>query len=152
MIFDRVCGHASLDEGTTWLSAYFAAATGEELGWQGYAIYRLRNRWNALEASIIVGAAWAAWHVVPFTQSHQAPTWIVWQCLGMVPFRILTVLLYNNTGRSVFAAIIFHATANVSQFMFPNYGSHHDPFIAWLILTLMAVMVTFLWGPETLAG
>ena len=123
--------------------AFLVAAAGEELGWQVYAIDRLQYRWNALEASIIVGVVWAAWHIVPFMQSHHTPTWIVWQCLGMIPFRILTVWLYNNTGRSVFAAIIFHATANVSQFLFPNNGSHYDPFIACLILTLTAVIVTF---------
>jgi hypothetical protein len=49
------------------------------------------------------------------------------------------------------AAIVFHATSNVSQFLFPNYGSHYDPFIAGLTLTLTAAGVAVLWGPETLA-
>jgi hypothetical protein len=66
----------------------------------------------------------------------------------MVPFRILIVWIYNNTGRSVFAAIEFHATANVSQFSFPNYGSHYDPLVVGLILTLMATVVTFVGAPE----
>jgi hypothetical protein len=69
----------------------------------------------------------------------------------MVPFRILIVWIYNNTGRSVFATIVFQATANVSQFSFPNYGSHYDPRVAGLILAFTAAMVVFLWGPQTLA-
>ncbi|MGB7923344.1 MAG: hypothetical protein WCF57_08870 [Pyrinomonadaceae bacterium] len=69
----------------------------------------------------------------------------------MFPFRILIVWLYNNTGRSVFAASLFHAKSNVSQFSFPNFGSHYDPFLACIILTFAAGAVTFLYGPEALA-
>jgi uncharacterized protein len=130
---------------------FLVSATVEQVGWQGYAIDRLQGRWNALEAGIIVGVVWAIWHVVPLMELRQTPTWIAWQCLGMVPFRILIVWIYNNTGRSVFAAIVFQATANVSQFSFPNYGSHYDPFVVGLILTFMAAIVTLVWGPETLA-
>jgi hypothetical protein len=65
----------------------------------------------------------------------------------MLPFRVLIAWLYENTGRSVFAASLFHATSNVSQFSFPNYGSHYDPLVACLILTLAAAAVTFFFGP-----
>lgn len=130
---------------------FFFAGACEESGWQGYAFERLYVRWNALEASLILGAAWAVWHVLPLAQSRRAPAWIVWQCLGMLPFRVLVVWLYNNTGRSVFAASLFHATSNVSQFSFPNYGSHYDPFVACVILTFTAAAVIFLFGPKTLA-
>lgn len=130
---------------------FFLAAIGEEGGWQGYAIDRLQDRWNALEASIILGIVWAIWHIVPFMQSHQTLTWIAWQCLGTIVARILIVWLYNNTGKSVFATVLYHAMSNVSVFLFPNYGSHYDPFITWLIMAFTAAIVIFAWGPETLA-
>jgi membrane protease YdiL (CAAX protease family) len=130
---------------------FLLSAAFEQVGWQGYAIDRLRGRWNALEAGLIVGIVWAIWHVVPLAEAHRAPTWIAWQCLGMVPFRVLIVWIYNNAGRSVFATIVFQATANVSQFSFPNYGSHYDPLVVGLILAFAAATVVFLWGPETLA-
>lgn len=123
---------------------FFVAAAGEELGWQGYAIDPMQNRWGALKASVILGLVWAIWHIFGFVQSNHTATWIVWQSLAMVPFRILIVWLYNNTGKSVFAATVFHATSNVSQFLFPNYGSHYDPFIPLLILAFTAAIVTFL--------
>ncbi|HWT02832.1 MAG TPA: CPBP family intramembrane glutamic endopeptidase [Pyrinomonadaceae bacterium] len=134
-----------------FLLLFFVAGACEELGWQGCAFDRLRGQRSALEVGLILGAAWAACHVVPLAQASRAPSWIVWQCLGMFPFRILIVRVYNNTGRSVFAASAFHATSNVAQFSFPNYGSHYDPFIAWLILTCAAAAVALLWGPQTLA-
>ena len=134
-----------------FLVLFFVAGACEELGWQGYAFGRLRGRRNALEASLILGAVWAAWHFVPLAQTQRTPAWVVWQCLGMFPFRVLIAWLYNNAGRSVFAVSLFHATANVSQFSFPNYGSHYDPFVACVILTFAAAAVTSLWGAETLA-
>jgi membrane protease YdiL (CAAX protease family) len=38
---------------------FFMGAIGEELGWMGYAIEPLQNRWGALKASIILGFIWA---------------------------------------------------------------------------------------------
>lgn len=57
----------------------------------------------------------------------------------------LTVWLYNNTGRSLFAVIVFHATFNVSFAVFPNYGSHWNPAVAGAITAIAALIVTFLW-------
>lgn len=82
--------------------AFMISGAGEELGWQGYAFPRL-PRWSALKAGIVLGLVWGTWHVVPLLQAHRAPAWIAGQALGMIPFRILIVWLYNNTGRSVFA-------------------------------------------------
>jgi uncharacterized protein len=130
---------------------FFIAALGEELGWQGYAIDRLQSRWNALEASIIVGTVGAVWHIVPLIQAHHASTWIAWQCINIVVTRIFIVWLYNNTGRSIVAAICFHAVYNISTLILPTYGLEYDPFIATIIMAGAAAVVIFLWGPETLA-
>lgn len=130
---------------------FFIAALGEEVGWQGYAIDPLQERWNALAASVILGTVWAVWHIVPLIQANRPPMWIAGQCMGMVATRILIVWLYNNTGKSVFAAILFHATNNVTTVLLPSYGWHYDPLVAFLTLAVAALIVTFLWGPETLA-
>ena len=98
-----------------------------------------------------MGAVWGIWHAVPYLQAERPAAWIAWQCLGSVASRVLLVWIYVNTGRSVFAVILFHATINLSVFLFPNYGSHYDPFIVCLIVTFMAGAVAVLWGPSTLA-
>jgi membrane protease YdiL (CAAX protease family) len=132
-------------------AVFFIAALGEEGGWQGYVMDPLQDRWNALTASIIVGIVWAGWHFIPFLQMNRTPTWIVWQGTGMVMARILTVWIYNNTGKSVFATILFHAMNNVATVLLPGYGWHYDPFLALVITTMTAGIVAFLWGPKTLA-
>jgi membrane protease YdiL (CAAX protease family) len=130
---------------------FFIAALGEEVGWQGYAMDRLQDRWSALTASIAVGIVWAAWHCVPFIQMDRTPTWIACQGLSIVVARILTVWIYNNTGKSLFAAILFHAMNNVATVLLPSYGWQYDPAVGLIITVVAAAVITFLWGPETLA-
>jgi membrane protease YdiL (CAAX protease family) len=129
----------------------FVGALAEELGWSGYAIDPLQDRWDALRAGILVGLVWAAWHVVPLVQAHRSPAWIGWWCLGTIAMRVLMVWLYNNTGKSVFAVALFHAVSNLAWQSFPIHGSHWDPRVHGVIMALAAAVVTIVWGPRTLA-
>jgi membrane protease YdiL (CAAX protease family) len=132
------------------LPAFFIAALGEEVGWSGYVIEAMQDQWNALKASILLGLVGATWHIVPFAQADRSQTWIAGQCLTLVASRVLLVWLFNNTGKSVFAAAMCHAMVNVSWQLFPNFGSHYDPRITGLITAFVAVIVTVIWGPRRL--
>lgn len=132
------------------LLLFFVGALGEEMGWSGYVIDPMQERWGALGAGILVGLVWAAWHIVPLLEAHRSPPWIAWWCFFTVAFRVLIVWLYN-TGKSVFAAAVCHDTNNVSWQLFPIHGSYYDPRVASLIVTFVAVLVTAIWGPRTLA-
>ncbi len=129
---------------------FFIPAACEEVGWMGYAVDPMQERWSAFTASFILGSVWALWHVIPWLEAN-TPAWVAGQCFSTIGLRILIVWLYNNTGRSVFAAIVFHDMINVSEFLFPNYGSHYDPVISGAITAVIVVIVTFFWGPKTLA-
>ena len=59
------------------------------------------------------------------------------------------VWLYNNTGKSILAGILFHAMINVSEFSFPNYGSYYNPLISTIIFATVAAIVVFLGSPKT---
>jgi membrane protease YdiL (CAAX protease family) len=132
-------------------AVFSIAALGEEIGWQGYAVDPLQRRWNALASSVLLGMVWAGWHLVPLAQAGRAPDWIAWQCLTLVVARIIVVWLYSNTGKSVFAAILFHAMCNVSTVLLPGYGWHYDPRVGFGVLAVTAAIITYLWGPKTLA-
>jgi membrane protease YdiL (CAAX protease family) len=130
---------------------YFIEAVGEELGWMGYANDPMQNRWGALKASLIFGVVYAIWHSFSFIQTQNPLNWIVWQTLSMIPLRVLIAWIYNNTGKSVFATILVHAMYNISWSLFPNNGSHYDPFVTGLISLLAAGLAIFGWGAKTLA-
>ncbi len=131
--------------------AFFIAALGEELGWSGYVTDPMQDRLGALRASIVLGLVWAAWHVVPLMQAHRSPAWIAWWSVGTVAARVVIVWLYNNTGKSVFAAALFHTTVNVTWQLFPIHGSFYDPRVTGLTMTCVATIVAIIWGPRTLA-
>lgn len=130
---------------------FFIEALTEEVGWQGYAFDPLQERWNALTASIVLGFVWAIWHTIPFVQMHQTANWIVWQSINILVTRIIIVWLYNNTGKSLFAAILYHSMNNVSTILFTSFGLIYDPMFTTVILIAIALTVTLLWGSKTLA-
>jgi uncharacterized protein len=87
---------------------------------------------------------------VPLLQAHRNPSWIAWRCLGTVSLRVAMVWLYNNTGKSVSAAALFHAISNLCWQSFPVHGSYFDPRINGLIMFGIAVVITIGEGPRTL--
>ena len=131
---------------------YFIEALTEEVGWLGYVCDPMQARWGALTASIILGVVWAIWHIIPFIQTHQSTNWIAWQAANLVVTRILITWIYNNTGKSVFAAILYHTMNNVSTVLLPMFGLIYDPVVTTITLSAVALIVIFLWGPKTLSS
>jgi CAAX protease family protein len=129
---------------------FFVGALGEELGWSGYAIDPMQDRWGAVPAAVALGLVWAVYHYVGLAQAHRSFEWVAWWSLGTVAVRVIMVWLYDNTGRSVFAVALFHMTQNTTWQLFPVHGSYFDPRITGSILALMAVGVSAVWGPRTL--
>jgi membrane protease YdiL (CAAX protease family) len=91
----------------------------EEMAWRGYALDGLQARNSALSASLILGLAWAAWHLPLFgiQGSYQnglgigtARFWLY--MLNFIPHTILMTWIYNHTGRSTLSAILYHFMIN----------------------------------------
>jgi uncharacterized protein len=133
----------------------FIGATGEEVGWSGYAVDALQERWSVLTTAITIGMVWAILHYPSIIQQGHDLIWIAWATLGLVGMRILIIWLYNNTGKSVFACILFHSIANVGRILFPKDQNHNPlvdyPYVHYSIIAIAAVIVIFLWGSKTLA-
>jgi membrane protease YdiL (CAAX protease family) len=144
-----------LPQFSAWLALalfviFFIAGLGEELGWSGYVIDPLQPRFGALWASLLLGAIWSVWHFIPLLQAHRSWAFIAWWSLGTLASRVIIVWLYNNTGRSVFVAAVFHAMINLTWQLFPVNGSYYDPRLTGLITTIVAVVVVIGWGAPTL--
>lgn len=130
---------------------FFIGAIFEELGWTGYVYDPLEQHWGALKAGILVGLAWALWHFVGDLQVGNPAGWILAHRLGTIALRIIMVWIYNNSGKSLFSSILVHAMVNVSDFLFPNYGSHYDPFSSLLFSGILVAIAIFGWGAQSLS-
>jgi membrane protease YdiL (CAAX protease family) len=99
----------------------------EELGWTGFAIPRLRRHYGVLATGFIVGAPWAAWHLlqgtwVGRTSSGAVPPALFisvgFFCTYLLPYRMLMVWVYDRT-ESLLVATLMHAsliTSSISGF------------------------------------
>lgn len=133
------------------LVLFFISAAFEEIGWMGYAIDPLQNRWGALRAGLIMGGVWGIWHIIPLIEAHHPPLWIACWFLGTVAARVIIVWVYNNTGKSMFGAIIIHALLNVIDSFLPNYDASYVPGMTGIWTAIAAWIAVFLWGSKTLA-
>lgn len=122
----------------------------EEIGWRGYGIDSLTNRFNLWQTSWIFATFWALWHVPAFFIKNGYFQQAVWN-LGMVqvavyfaslfPITFLINWFYEKNNRSILVAILAHATLNLSYGLFQL-----EPFtkiITMLLLFTAAGIVVF---------
>jgi membrane protease YdiL (CAAX protease family) len=132
---------------------FFILATGEEVGWMGYAFGPMQAQSGALRASLVLGLIWAVWHVPFLVVMMPDSVNIFSQLLTLVGTRVLLAWIFNNTGKSFFAAILFHAADNTALVTVPEISAI-SPLAAVVHCSLVlvtAAVVTWLWGPQTLA-
>ena len=98
-------------------------AMGEEYGWRGYALDRLQANWTPLQASLILGFIWGAWHLplhfISGTAQEFVPVWA--DILVTVLISVLMTWIFINTGRSILAAMLFHWANNAAVILFPYW-------------------------------
>lgn len=122
------------------LVLYFLGAIPEELGWTYTLTGPLTKAYGPNKTGFMIGAVWALWHVIPWSWTHPA-WWIIGMCVLNVLMRTAMVYAYVYGGRSLFTGLIFHTMINVSMSIFPNNGSHMNP---WIFSVWMAVILLFL--------
>lgn len=139
-----------------WLAMImFALAIGEEAGWTGYLTDPLQARYGALGASLIIALPWWLGHLPSILQIGGGASDIAWWFPGAVALRVLITWLYNNTGRCVAAAVVFHTVLNVGRWLsYPTVGTHYDPTyqaVGYAITCVLAMIVVLVWGARARA-
>lgn len=87
---------------------------GEELGWRGFALPRLSRRMSPLAASLLVGAAWAAWHlpvlVVPPIAEKFLPPGFPAEAFVVIAIcaAVLITWILRRGGQCLGLAVLFH--------------------------------------------
>jgi hypothetical protein len=131
----------------------------EEFGWRGYALDRLQarwsgSRWNALVSSLVLGVIWAVWHA-PLFLFDPSIIYRPENVVGFVPSILLVTVVitwvYNNTGGSLLAAILVHASFNFSHWALPvleaGFAREAYPFV----LLAVTALIVLVWGPRDLS-
>jgi membrane protease YdiL (CAAX protease family) len=134
----------------------------EELGWRGYALDQLQQRWGALSASVMLGLMHGLWHTPLFFIPGITQGEMGFFSLGALVFMAGTVAgsvvftwVYNNTQGSILSAVLLHFMVNLCldilvglQGALPTaYAGVYTGLIILADLGIVAV-----WGSKTLAG
>lgn len=117
----------------------------EELGWRGYALPALQQRWRALPASVLVGVLWFGWHQWPLVTPAGPSTLDVGGLLTfliyLVSASVLFGWLYNRTGGSLPIAWMAHVGLNLNL-----VATQGVPFPLITILFAVAAGLVILWN------
>jgi membrane protease YdiL (CAAX protease family) len=135
-----------------WLANVVFYGFGEEVGWRGFALPRIQARRSALSSALLLGLAWAGWHLPLFTFSEGLSRLGIGGTAGwmmsMLTGSVLMAWFFNSSRGSVLAVAIFHGVLDI--FM----TSPVVPRIATAmgaILTIGTVALVPLFGPTHLA-
>jgi hypothetical protein len=114
---------------------------GEEIGWRGYALNKLLKIHTPFLSSIILALIWAIWHIPLFYIKGTAQEGLSFfaYIINVIILSIFMTILHIKTDKSIFTAIIFHTTANLSIGIFTIY-TNKEGLISIFIVYLVAVI------------
>ena len=125
---------------------------GEEIGWRGFALPRLADRFGLRIASLVLGIIWAIWHLPQFyiaggDSYHHS--FIVWSA-QVVAMSVAIAWLYAKSGGSLLLVMVMHAAINNSKDIVlsgapvpPGVFSLNAPLVAWLSLGLLWIAAAY---------
>lgn len=112
-------------------------ATGEEIGWRGFAQPALETRIPRWAACIVIGFVWAIWHVQNMVDPLTAAMFIL-SCIGLsLLFGYLTI---GSLWQRALLAGFMHGIVNIAQFLII------DPRHEWLGFAPVALALLIPWG------
>jgi len=125
---------------------------GEEIGWRGYALPRLAERFGLAHASLLLGVIWACWHLPQFYiagADTNGQSFFIF-LFEVVPMSVAMAWLYARTGGSLLLVMLLHAAVNNSKDIVPSASpGATNPFtlsaspVAWLTVALLWICAAY---------
>ena len=140
-----------------FLLVFVFSVLGEEIGWRGFALPWLQERFNALNSSVILGTIWAIWHLplfwLPGDFHQQLP--LFWFLLQTISISILYTWVFNATKGSLPILMLLHTASNTAFGVLPMLpeaanGSLRPAWILNILLILAVGLVIMINGPKNL--
>jgi len=92
---------------------------GEEVGWRGFALPLLQQRFHSLAASLILGVVWGLWHFHPANFPALLNPGGIFLFFNIMLTTVIMTWVYNHTRGSLFIAALFHMTLNIAEYVAP---------------------------------
>lgn len=137
--------HLALDPAVGLFAlAWLVLGLGEEIGWRGYALPRLIERYGFLRGALFLGLIWAVWHYPKLYASPYLHGWSGVEMVAMFSVQILLAnfvicALFELAGRSVLVAALFHAGFDTMATVY--WRSALDPYVTAAMAVAAAIFL-----------
>jgi uncharacterized protein len=126
---------------------------GEEVGWRGFALPRLQNKFNALTASIVLTVFWALWHLPLFFYRSgymtMGMTGIFGWFFSLLTGSILLTWLYNSSRASILICAVFHSTVDIA--FTADFANKNIMNYMGFLITVWGILTILIFKPKNLA-
>jgi membrane protease YdiL (CAAX protease family) len=92
----------------------FVLVIGEEIGWRGFLLPRLRGHLSLPAAGIVTGIVWSLWHLPIYLQPGEGLAAFTAFAWWVVPFALVMAFVVERARFSVLVATVMHGAANIS--------------------------------------
>jgi len=127
-----------LPENPQHLAAMLIIPIAEEPGWRGFALPRLQERMGRIQASLLLGVLWAAWHMMMFVLQGITPaSSFVFAMVNILAGSVVFSWLYNRTRGSLLIAIVAHMGTHLNN---PTHAlpGNPTPFVVYTVAVCVA--------------
>jgi Predicted protease of the Abi (CAAX) family len=118
---------------------------GEEIGWRGYLLPQLEERFQPVISGILVGVVWACWHLPMFlfhAEGYQMSFFLY--LVQTIIMSLFCTWLYHTSGKSLLMVLLFHTMDNfVCSIAFQTLlnGKNLYTFFYWGIQIILLLFV-----------
>jgi len=144
--------YPALSRGLYWAANIFFYGFGEEVGWRGFALARLQARRSALTSALLIGVAWAAWHLPLFAfasgLSSMGIAGVAGWLFSILTGSILMTWLFNASRGGVLAVALFHGVLDIVMTS-PVEGPL--PSVMGASITIFGLAIPLIFGATNLA-
>lgn len=136
-----------------YVVSIFLGPLAEELGWRGFALPILYEKYGFVGSSIILGIIWAMWHAPLFwaatgtavsgfdVNATNVSLFVLWT----VGASVIYTWVYKNTCGSVLIAVLLHLSTNASGtvlgLLFPELSIDDKQTIYYCTLTVLMLLI-----------
>jgi uncharacterized protein len=136
-----------------YMVSIFLGPLAEELGWRGFAMPILYEKYGFVGASFILGIVWAMWHAPLFWAATGTAvsgldvsfTNVVLFVLWTIGASVIHTWLYKNTYGSVLVAVLLHLSTNASGtvfgLLFPDVSIDNRQVIYYYTLAVLWLLI-----------
>jgi membrane protease YdiL (CAAX protease family) len=92
----------------------FVFVIGEETGWRGFLLPRLRGHMSLPAAGFVSGIVWSLWHLPLYLQPGQGLAAFAVFAWWVIPFAVLMAFVVEGAKFSILVATVMHGAGNVA--------------------------------------